>query len=67
VCPFADAELAVTTLKEHGAQAKLVTYKGGHGWVPFTYCADRIKERNLVAQGIERGGITMKANQGAES
>ena len=31
ICPFADAELAVKTLPEHGAEAKLVSYKGGHG------------------------------------
>jgi predicted esterase len=44
VCPFAEAELAVKTLKEHGAQVKLISYKGGHGWVPFTFYGDRIKE-----------------------
>jgi predicted esterase len=44
VCPFADARMAERTLKEHGAKVKLVTYKGGHGWVPNTYYCDRIKE-----------------------
>ena len=44
VCPFSEAELAVKTLKEHGAEAKLISYKGGHGWVPFTFYGDRIKE-----------------------
>jgi predicted esterase len=44
VCPFAEAELAVKTLKEHGAEARLVSYKGGHGWVPFTFYGDRIRE-----------------------
>ncbi len=44
VCRFTEAELAVKTLKQHGAEAKLVSYKGGHGWQPFTFYADRIKE-----------------------
>jgi hypothetical protein len=44
LCPFSDAELAVKTLKEHGAEVKLVSYKGGHGWQPFTFYGDRIKE-----------------------
>ena len=44
ICPFSEAELAERTLKEHGAKVKLVSYKGGHGWVPNTYYCDRIKE-----------------------
>ncbi|HKB42079.1 MAG TPA: hypothetical protein VKD72_36975, partial [Gemmataceae bacterium] len=44
VRPFADAELAVKTLKEYEAEAKLISHRGGHGWVPFTFYADRIKE-----------------------
>lgn len=32
VCPFSMAKKARTTLAAHGAKAKLVTYKGGHGW-----------------------------------
>ncbi|PWU20292.1 MAG: hypothetical protein C5B50_04310 [Verrucomicrobia bacterium] len=44
ICPFRDAQLAERTLKEQGAQVKLVTYSGGHGWVPNTYYCDRIKE-----------------------
>jgi predicted esterase len=51
VCPFAEAELAVRTLTEHGAEAKLVTYKGGHGWQPFTFFGDRIKEGILWLKG----------------
>jgi predicted esterase len=44
ICRFAEAELAVETLTEHGARAKLVPYEGGHGWRPFTFYADRIRE-----------------------
>jgi len=32
VCPFRMAKNAHKTLREHGAETKLVTYKGGHGW-----------------------------------
>ena len=36
-CPFADAERAQADLGKAGAQVKLLTYKGGHGWkdMPF--------------------------------
>jgi predicted esterase len=44
ICPFKEAELAEKSLREHGANVKLVTYPGGHGWVPHTYYCDRIKE-----------------------
>ena len=44
ICPFRDAQLAEQTLKEHGANVKLVSYKGGHGWQPNTFYCDRIKE-----------------------
>lgn len=44
ICPFADAELAKKTLTAQGANVKLVTYKGGHGWVPYTYYCDHIRE-----------------------
>jgi len=44
VCPFAEAELAVKTLQGHGAEARLVPYQGGHGWQPFTFYGDRIRE-----------------------
>jgi predicted esterase len=44
LCPFAEAELAVKTLEEHGARAKLISYQGGHGWQLFTFYADRLKE-----------------------
>ena len=52
ICPFAEAKLAEQTLKEHGANVKLVTYKGGHGWVPNTYYCDRIKEGIEWLKGI---------------
>ncbi len=32
VCPFRMAKNAHKALREHGAETKLVTYKGGHGW-----------------------------------
>ena len=44
ICPYSEARLAERTLKEHGANVKLVSYPGGHGWVPNTYYCDRIKE-----------------------
>ena len=44
VYPYRDAELAEKSLREHGANVKLVTYKGGHGWIPHTYYCDKIKE-----------------------
>lgn len=44
ICPFSEAQLAEKTLAEHGAKVKLVSYKGGHGWVPNTYYCDHIKE-----------------------
>ncbi len=44
ICPFAEAELAARTLKEHGARTKLVSYPGGHGWQPNTYYCDRIMD-----------------------
>ncbi len=44
ICPYADAELAASYLARMGASALLKSYKGGHGWVPFTFYADRIKE-----------------------
>jgi predicted esterase len=56
ICPYAEAELAVKTLKEHGAQAKLVSYKGGHGWVPFTFYGDRIKEGILWLKDLNAAG-----------
>ena len=44
VCPFAEAEFATWFLTKKGAATVLKTYKGGHGWIPFTLYADRIKE-----------------------
>ena len=60
VCPFAEAELAVKTLKEHGAEAKLISYKGGHGWVPFTYYGDRIREGILWLKDLNTAGEPRK-------
>jgi predicted esterase len=60
VCPFAEAELAVKTLREHGAEAKLIPYKGGHGWVPFTFYGDRIKEGILWLKGLNSAGQPQK-------
>lgn len=44
ICSFGEAQLAERHLREHGAKVKLVTYSGGHGWVPNTYYCDRIRE-----------------------
>lgn len=52
ICPFKEAELAEKTLKEHGAKVKLVSYHGGHGWVPNTYYCDRIREGIEWLKGI---------------
>jgi predicted esterase len=59
-CPFAEAELAVKTLQEHGAHAKLVSYKGGHGWQPFTFYGDRIKEGIVWLKELSAGGSQAK-------
>ncbi len=52
ICPFSEAQLAERWLKEHGAKVKLVSYDGGHGWVPNTYYCDRIKEGIEWLKGI---------------
>ena len=44
ICPYREAQLTEHWLKEHGANVKLVSYSGGHGWVPDTYYCDRLKE-----------------------
>ena len=44
ICPFTEAENANKALSKLGASTVLRTYKGGHGWVPFTLYGDRIKE-----------------------
>jgi predicted esterase len=56
ICPFAEAELAVRTLKEQGAEARLISYKGGHGWQPFTFYGDRIKEGILWLEDWNANG-----------
>lgn len=62
ICRFAEAQLAEQTLKDHGARVKLVTYPGGHGWVPNTYYCDRIKE------GIEwLSEVNLQTNSPVES
>src|SRR5262249_22382228 len=60
VCPFAEAELAVKTLKGHGAEARLISYKGGHGWVPFTFYGDRIKEGVLWLKDLNTAAVRSK-------
>jgi predicted esterase len=52
VCPYAEAELAVRTLKNEGAVVRLVSYDGGHGWRPFTFYGDRIREGVLWLKGV---------------
>lgn len=44
MCPFAEAETAAAFLSGKGASTIVRSYKGGHGWVPMTFYADRIKE-----------------------
>ena len=63
ICPYFEARLAEKTLKEHGANTKLVSYPGGHGWVPNTYYCDRIKEgiewlQKLNREPATKGGVT---------
>jgi predicted esterase len=44
ICPYAESEAAAAFLSKQGALTQLKSYKGGHGWQPFTFYADRIKE-----------------------
>jgi predicted esterase len=44
ICRFAEAQIAEQVLTEHGANVRLVSYPGGHGWAPNTPHYDRIKE-----------------------
>jgi hypothetical protein len=44
VCPFRDAELAVKTFEKHRAAVQWVSYKGGHGWRPFPFYGESIRE-----------------------
>lgn len=44
VCAYSEAAQAEKQLAEHGARVKLVTYKGGHGWIPGTMYCDQIQE-----------------------
>lgn len=44
ICPYGEAEMAAKFLEEKGALTVLRSYKGGHGWVPNTFWADRIRE-----------------------
>lgn len=44
VCPYAESESAASFLAKLGASTVHKSYKGGHGWVPFTFYADRINE-----------------------
>ena len=43
-CSYAESESAASFLTKLGASTLHKSYKGGHGWVPFTFYADRIKE-----------------------
>jgi predicted esterase len=44
VCPYAESEFAALFLGKLGASTLHRSYRGGHGWVPYTFYADRIKE-----------------------
>lgn len=44
VCPYAESEFAALFLGKLGASTVHRSYRGGHGWVPFTFYADRIRE-----------------------
>jgi predicted esterase len=55
-CPYTEAKLAVKTLREHGAQARLVSYPGGHGWQPFTFYGDRLREGILWLKELNEAG-----------
>jgi predicted esterase len=52
ICPFVEAKVAERNLKEHGAKVKLVSYNGGHGWLPYTFYCDRIREGIEWLKGI---------------
>ena len=44
VCPYAESEFAALFLGKLGASTVHRSYGGGHGWLPFTFYADRIRE-----------------------
>ena len=44
VCPYAEAGAAASFLAKLGASTVFKSYRGGHGWVPNTFYADRIRE-----------------------
>lgn len=44
ICPYAESKAAAALLTKHGASTIHKSYKGGHGWMPFTFYGDRIHE-----------------------
>jgi len=50
ICPFGEAQLAERSLKEQGAKVKLVSYMGGHGWVPTLFIATGSR---MVSNGLK--------------
>jgi predicted esterase len=62
LCPYAESEFAALFLGKLGASTLHRSYRGGHGWVPFTFYADRIKEALewFRASGADASGMAMK-------
>ena len=67
VCPYADAETAAKVLTERGALTILKTYDGGHGWIPNTSYAERIKEALTWFRAPASEARTMQAKIAAET
>jgi predicted esterase len=44
ICPYAESKAAAALLTKYGASTIHKSYKGGHGWIPFTFYGDRIGE-----------------------
>ena len=65
VCPYTESEFAASFLTKRGASTVLKSYKGGHGWTPFTFYADRIKEglEWFRANEADASKMQMKLNE----
>jgi predicted esterase len=44
VCSYFFAQRAKLLLTQNGANVELFTYSGGHGWLPYTFYMDTIKD-----------------------
>jgi len=66
VCAFSEAQTAADLLAKRGALTVLKTYHGGHGWVPNSLYADRIKEALLWFQSNDAEARTMQSALAAD-